>query len=147
MTDFKGQKTHQHLKEAFYRESETVLRYLYFAKTADIEGFPEIAQIFRKFAEGGEGNAHGNLDFLKTVGDPQTDLPMGEASQNLESAIHSETRAYIETYPMMAAIARQEQFFDIASWFETLAKLKKAHVAQLNKTLKQLKETSAKIIE
>jgi rubrerythrin len=146
MTDLKGQQTHQHLKEAFYREAQTILQYLYFAKTADMEGLPGIAQIFRRFAEGGEGNAHGNLDFLKMVGDPQSDLPMGEAEQNLECAIHGETRAYTEIYPRMAAIAREEKFSDIASWFETLAKLKKAHVTRLNDALKQLKDTTKKSI-
>ena len=133
MTDLKGQETHKNLKEAFYKESGAILLYLYFAKIADIEGFPEIARIFRKFAQGGECNAHGNLDFLKSAGDLETDLPVGESEKNLQSVIHSETRAYTELYPKMAQVARQEDLSDVASWFETLAKLKKSHVEELKK--------------
>ncbi len=45
-------------------------RYLYFAKVAVIEGYPEIAGNFRETAEGQTSHAHGHLDYLKAVDDP-----------------------------------------------------------------------------
>jgi hypothetical protein len=45
MTNLKGTKTHQNLKEAFAGESQANRRYLYFAKVADVEGQPEIASL------------------------------------------------------------------------------------------------------
>jgi rubrerythrin len=74
MKNLKGTKTHQNLKDAFAGESQANRRYLYFAKIADVEGQPEIAGLFRDTAEGETGHAHGHLDYLRTVGDPATDL-------------------------------------------------------------------------
>ena len=78
MKPLKGTQTHQNLKDAFAGESQANRRYLYFAKVADVEGQPEIAGLFRDTAEGETGHAHGHLDYLKSVGDPATDKPMGD---------------------------------------------------------------------
>ncbi len=47
MAQLKGSKTHDNLKHAFAGESQANRRYLYFAKQADIEGYPyrEIAEM------------------------------------------------------------------------------------------------------
>ena len=63
--DLKGTKTHDNLKDAFAGESQANRRYLYFAKIADVEGYPEIAGNFRETAEGETGHAHGHLDYLQ----------------------------------------------------------------------------------
>src|ERR1041384_2885521 len=102
MADLKGSKTHQNLKDAFAGESMANRRYLYFAKVADVEGYPEIAGNFRDTAEGETGHAHGHLDYLKKVGDPATDQPFGDTSLNLKSAVHGETHEYTDLYPGMA---------------------------------------------
>jgi hypothetical protein len=52
MPNLKGTKTHDNLKAAFAGESQANRRYLYFAKIADVEGYPEIASNFRETAEG-----------------------------------------------------------------------------------------------
>lgn len=135
MADLKGSKTHQNLKDAFAGESMANRRYLYFAKTADIEGYPEIAGNFRETAEGETGHAHGHLDYLKTVGDPATDLPFGDTMQNLKSAVAGETHEYTDMYPGMAKTARDENFANIADWFETLAKAEKSHAGRFQKLL------------
>ena len=75
MPKLEGTKTHEHLKEAFAGESQANRRYLYFAKVADIEGYPEVAGLFKDTADGETGHAHGHLDFLKQVGDPATGSP------------------------------------------------------------------------
>ncbi len=142
MADFKDLPTHLDLKEAFAAESGTVHRYLYFAKIADIEGFPDAAQLFRELAEGGLHNAHGNLDYLKQVGDPVTDLPVGETDRNLAVAVAAETMASLETYPLMAARAREDGFTDIASWFETLTKAKRAHSERLKAAMETLRQAA-----
>ncbi len=61
MPDLKGSKTHQNLKDAFAGESMANSRYLYFAKVADIEGYPEVAGNFRETAEGRTSYDHGRL--------------------------------------------------------------------------------------
>ena len=82
-----GTQTHENLKAAFAGESQANRRYLYFAKVADIEGYPDVAGNFRDTADGETGHAHGHLDYLKPVGDPATGLPIGETSENLAAAV------------------------------------------------------------
>jgi len=133
MGDLKGTSTHQNLKDAFAGESQANRRYLYFARQADIEGYPDVGGLFRNTAEAETGHAHGHLDYLKRVGDPATDLPIGSTDQNLGAAVAGETYEYTEMYPGMSKTARDEGFDDIAEWFETLAKAEKSHAGRFQK--------------
>src|SRR6266404_1002174 len=54
------------------------------------------------------GHAFGHLDFLKEVGDPVTDEPIGKTEKNLKSAVAGETYEYTQMYPGMAKTARDE---------------------------------------
>ena len=138
MANLNGTRTHENLKDAFAGESQANRRYLYFAKVADIEGYPEIASNFRETAEGETGHAHGHLDYLKPVGDPVTGMPMGDTLLNLQSAIDGETHEYTDMYPGMAKMARKEGFGEIADWFETLAKAEKSHAGRFQEMLSSL---------
>jgi rubrerythrin len=138
MKKLSGTKTHENLKAAFAGESQANRRYLYFAKVADVEGYPEVAMNFRETAEGETGHAHGHLDFLKGVGDPATGLPLGDTAANLKAAIEGETHEYTDMYPGMARTAREEGFAEVADWFETLAKAEKSHAGRFDKMLKSI---------
>lgn len=135
MPVLKGSKTHENLKLAFAGEAQANRRYLYFARQADIEGYTEIAGLFRDTAEGETGHAHGHLDFLKEVGDPVTGEPLGDTVANLKSAIVSETYEYTEMYSGFANIAREEGFEEIAEWFDTLARAERSHAGRFQKGL------------
>ena len=138
MAELKGSKTHDNLKDAFAGESQANRRYMYFAKEADIEGYPDIAGLFRDTAEGETGHAHGHLDFIKEVGDPATGKPIGGTSNNLKAAVAGETFEYTEMYPGMSKTARDEGFDEIAEWFETLARAEKSHAGRFQKGLDTL---------
>ena len=120
----KGTRTHDNLKNAFAGESQANRRYLYFARRADIEGYPDVGGLFR--------------DSLKEAGDPVTGLPIGSTEQNLKSAIDGETYEFTEMYPGFAKAARGEGFEEIAEWFETLAKAEKSHAGRFTKGLQTL---------
>ena len=130
-----GTQTHENLKAAFAGESQANRRYLYFAKVADVEGYPDIAGNFRDTAEGETGHAHGHLDYMQSTGDPATGLPIGETAENLAAAVAGETHEYTEMYPGMAKTAREEGFEEIADWFETLAKAEKSHAGRFQALL------------
>ena len=130
--------TTDNLKAAFAGESQANRRYLYFAKVADVEGYPEVAGNFRETAEGETGHAHGHLEYLEAVGDPATGLPIGDTKLNLKAAIAGETHEYTDMYPGMARVAREEGFAEIADWFETLAKAEKSHAGRFQKGLDSL---------
>jgi rubrerythrin len=136
--ELKGSKTEQCLMNAFASESQANRRYLYFAQKADIEGYNDVAAVFRSTADGETGHAHGHLEYLEAVGDPATGLPIGTTSDNLKSAVASETHEYTEMYPSMARVAREEGFHEIADWFETLAKAERSHANRFQKALDNL---------
>jgi rubrerythrin len=138
MAKLKDTQTHHNLKEAFAGESQANRRYLYFAKVADIEGYPEVAGLFKDTADGETGHAHGHLDFLKSVGDPATGLAIGNTAANLKAAAAGETYEYETMYPGFAKTARDEGFDDIAEWFETLAKAEKSHAGRFTKASQTL---------
>ncbi len=133
MADLKNSKTFHNLKEGFAGESQANRRYLYFARRADIEGYPDIAGVFRDTAEGETGHAFGHMEFLAEVGDPATGKPIGDTAINLEAAIEGETYEYTEMYPGFAKTAREEGFDEIAQWFETLARAEKSHAGRFKK--------------
>ena len=138
MASLKGSKTIDNLKAAFAGESQANRRYLYFAQKADVEGYNDVAAVFRSTAEGETGHAHGHLEYLEQVGDPATGLPIGETRDNLKAAIAGETHEYSDMYPGMAKAAREEGFAEIADWFETLAKAERSHANRFQKALDSL---------
>jgi rubrerythrin len=138
MPALEGSQTHSNLKEAFAGESQANRRYLYFAQKADIEGYPDVAALFRSVAEGETGHAFGHFDFLKEVGDPATGEPVGGTEANLKSAIAGETYEYTEMYPGFSKTARDEGFEEIAEWLETLARAEKSHAGRFAEGLEHV---------
>jgi rubrerythrin len=135
-----GTKTHENLKHAFASESQANRRYLYFARRADIEGYPDIGGLFRDTSEAETGHAFGHLDFLKEAGDPATGEPIGDTEKNLKAAVAGETYEYTEMYPGFARTAREEGFDEIAEWFETLARAEKSHAGRFGKGFASLSQ-------
>ena len=133
-----GTKSLENLKMAFAAESQANRRYLYFARVADNEGYPDIGGLFRDTSEAETGHAFGNLDFLKEVGDPVTGVPIGNTDKNLKSAIEGATYEYTEMYPGFAKTARDEGLPELAEWFETLAKAEKSHAGRFTNELDTL---------
>ena len=139
MPALKGTNTEQNLKDAFAGESQANRRYLYFAQKADVEGYNDVATVFRSTAEGETGRAHGHLEYLeKECGDPATGEPIGSSEMNLKAAIAGETHEYTDMYPGMAKAARDEGFDEIADWFETLAKAERSHANRFTKALESI---------
>jgi rubrerythrin len=131
----KGTKTEQNLKDAFAGESMANRRYLYFAQKADVEGYNDVASVFRSSAEGETGHAHGHMEFLEEVGDPATGLPITDTVAALRAAIAGETEEFTNMYPAMAATAREEGFEQIARWFDLLGKAEKSHARRFQQAL------------
>ena len=139
MPSLKGSKTHEALKEAFAGESMANRRYLYFARKAELEGFPEIKELFEDTAKGETGHAFGHLDHLLEAADPATGEPMGSTEDNLASSVAGETYEFTAMYPGFAKTARDEGFEEIADWFATLARAEKTHAGRFQKALDKLR--------
>jgi rubrerythrin len=128
-----GSRTYENLRRAFGEEAALSQRYLYYAELAEFEGLEKHAALFRRLAEGGNVSVQGCFDFLKLAKDPESGIPVGGTLKNLESLLQTEARQSGSAYPDMAKTARREGFPDIAAWFDTLEKLKRAHVRKLRK--------------
>lgn len=138
MAELAGSKTLENLKAAFANESQVNRRYLYFAKVADVEGEPEVAELFRATGEGETGHAHGHLELLRKLGDPLTGMPISNIQEMLKAAIAGETQDYTEMYPRFAEVARDEGFEEMADWFDTLTKAEKSHSEKFRAVLSKL---------
>ena len=138
MTKLRGSKTEENLWAAFAREAQSNRRYLYFARQADIEGFNDVAAVFRSTADGETGHADGLLGFLEETGDPLTGEAIGDTRANLKAAIAGELREHEEIYAGMARAARDEGHDEIADWFETMAKAERSHADRFRRALDSL---------
>lgn len=126
-----GTLTHAHLRDAFDLDARAASLYGYFARIAEIEGYPEVATTLRELAEQKAMFADGHLDFLKKAGDPLTGRAIGETARNLSAATLIEERDAADKLPEMARAAHAEGFPDIASWFESVALARAHHLARL----------------
>ena len=136
MANLKGSKTEDNLKAAFAGESQANRRYLYFAQKADVEGYNDVAAVFRSTAEGETGHAHGHLEFLEVSwrsGDRSADRPHhAPTSRPRSRARRTNTPTCIRAWPAPRA---RKALAEIADWFETLAKAEKSHAGRFQKAL------------
>lgn len=126
-------QTFENLRKSYFEEASLAYRYRFFAIIAEFEGLDYYANLFKELAEGGTCNAHGALDFLRDIKDPDSEIPIGGTNKNIESILQTELKQFSETYPQMAKVARQEGFTDVASWFDTLEKLKRSHIEKIRR--------------
>lgn len=139
MPELAKSKTIENLRAAFAGESQANRRYTYFSRRADEEGYPEIAALFRAVADGETAHALRHFDYMKTVGDPVTNVPVTDVKGMLESAVKGETYEHTTMYPQFAETARREGFEEIARWFETLTKAERAHAGKYQEALNAMK--------
>jgi len=131
MPDLEGSQTHANLAAAFGRESQARSRYLWFAQAADVDGRPDLADMFRTIADARTGQVNGLLEHLADSGDPLTGEPIGDTDDNLRAAVVGETHGASERYPAFAATARAEGFESVAEWFEALGRAERRYAEQL----------------
>ena len=91
--------TQDNLKEAFAGESQANQKYRAFAKAAEKEGLPNIAQLFLTAAEAERIHAEGHLKSMEGV---------GTTAENLKAAISGETYEFETMYPPMVEQAEAE---------------------------------------
>lgn len=124
-------RTLENLKEAYLREAQANLRYLFCARQADQQRQPEIAGVLRATADEERGHAFGFLDLLLEFGGDAPELVCTTLDANLEAAIEAELHEFTALYTRFAEVAEAEGFSDIARWFLELAKAGQTHAAWL----------------
>ncbi len=147
MAEMKGSRTERNLLKAFAGESQARNRYTYFAKTADKEGFKQIAAIFLETAD--QEMTHAKRFFQKLKGGMVEITAMypagviGTTAENLEAAAGGEHEEWSLLYPEFANIAREEGFPDVGALFDLVSKAEQTHERRYRALLKNLQTGKA----
>ena len=127
-------QTEQNLQEAFAGESQANRKYLAFAKKADQEGYPQVANLFRAAAEAETVHAHAHLRVLKGI---------KSTAENLKEAIAGETHEFKSMYPAMIEAAQSEGEKAAERSFSFANAVEKIHADLYQKALDSLDNPEA----
>ena len=94
------EKTEKKLAYAFAAESKASVRNATFAKKAELEGYPQIARLFRAVSNAESVHAHRFLLLMRGK--------IGSTEENLETAFQNEIKANVEEYPKLIKDAADE---------------------------------------
>jgi rubrerythrin len=111
-------KTQKNLEAAFAGESQASRKYHHFAVKADLDGFPQVAKLFRAaaMAETVHAGKH-----LKTAGG------VGTTAENLQAAIKGENYEVTVMYPDFIAAAQAEGEAKAEQSFKWAWEVEKTH--------------------
>ncbi|HNX90928.1 MAG TPA: rubrerythrin family protein [Candidatus Omnitrophota bacterium] len=127
----KGTKTEKNLLAAFAGESQARNRYTFFASVAKKEGYEQISAIFQETADNEKEHAKRFFKFLEG-GDVEITATfpagvIGTTIENLREAAAGENLEWTKLYKEAAETAKKEGFPEVASAFESIAKVEQQH--------------------
>lgn len=127
--NIKGSKTEKNLWTAFSGESQARNKYTYFAKTAQDEGYEDVAAAFTQAASQEVEHAKLILEFLNGIKDTKT---------NLKHSIQTENYEATTMYKEYEKIALEEGFPEIATFFKEVSKIESEHERKFTKLLESM---------
>lgn len=122
--------TIDNLKEAFAGESQANRKYLAFAKKADLDGFTQVAKLFRAAAEAETIHAHAHLRAMDGV---------KGTVENLEAAIEGEGFEFQKMYPEMVEEAKADGVKAAEVSFTNALAVEEIHHGLYSKALESVK--------
>ncbi len=144
MKSIKGTQTEINLMKSFAGESQARMRYTYFSREADKEGYKQIAAIFMETAEQEKEHAKRMFKYLEGgMLEITSTFPagvIGNTAENLEAAAAGENEEWTELYPHFADVAEEEGFEDIAKMYRMIAKAEAIHEERYLKLLQRVKD-------
>ncbi len=131
--NLKGTKTEINLHTALSGEAQAYLRYKWFESKAKQDGYVEIARVFAETAE--NEKEHAEIWFRSLGGWSSTE-------NNLGTAAGGEHFEWESMYSQFAKEAREEGFASLASLFERVGSIEKAHEQRYLKHQKEIQDGS-----
>ena len=122
-------QTEKDLKEAFAGESQANRKYLAYAAKADVEGYRQVAKLFRAAAAAETIHAHAHLRVLGEI---------GSTADNLKDAVAGETHEFKSMYPQMIATAEEAGNKAAVRTFTYANAVEKVHADLYQKALDNL---------
>lgn len=123
--------TEKNLKEAFAGESQANRMYLAFAKKAELDGYPQVAKLFRAAAAAETVHAHAHFRVLGGV---------KETVANLQAAIEGEGHEFKEMYPGFVKEAEAEKNIPAAVSFRNALAVEKIHHDLYSQALESIRK-------
>ena len=123
-------KTEKKLAYAFAAESKASVRNATFAKKAEMEGYSQIARLFRAVADAESVHAHRYLLLMRGK--------IGSTEENLETAFQNEIRANVEEYPKLIKDAAEEGNRTVLKAFSQARDVESLHAELYKKALNDM---------
>ena len=139
-------RTLENLIKAYLGESQARNRYTFYAKTAQTEGYEQLAELFLLTAQQEKAHAKRLFRFIQELKEDNNEIKVeatvptifGNSIDNLKAAIAGETYETEIMYPEFAAVAQEEGLINIASHLGAIAIAEKNHKEKYEIYLKNL---------
>lgn len=129
-------KTLEDLKAAFAGESQANRKYVAFAQKADLDGYPQVAKLFRAAAHAETIHA---LNHLRAMGEVKS------TAENLQAAIGGENYEVTSMYPDFIKDAEAEDEKRAQTSFRWAWEVEKVHEELYRKALESLSKEMAQV--
>jgi len=122
--------TEKNLAYAFAAESKASVRNATFARKAEMEGYSQIARLFRAVSDAESVHAHRYLLLMRGK--------IGPTEENLEAAFQSEIKANVEEYPKLMKDASEEGKRSVLNAFSQARDVESLHAELYKKALNDM---------
>ena len=122
--------TEKNLALAFAAESKASVRNATFAKKAEMEGYSQIARLFRAVSEAESVHARRYLMLMRGK--------IGSTEENLETAFQNEIKANVEEYPKLIQAAAAEGAKSALNAFSQARDVESSHADLYKKAINDL---------
>jgi len=122
--------TEKNLAYAFAAESKASARNATFARKADMEGYSQIARLFRAVSDAESIHAHRYLLLMRGK--------IGSTEENLETAFQNEIKANVEEYPKLIKDASAEDNKSVLKAFSQARDVESLHAELYKKALNDM---------
>jgi rubrerythrin len=124
------EKTEKNLAYAFAAESKASVRNATFARKAEMEGYPQIAHLFRAISEAESVHARRYLLLMRGK--------IGPTEENLETAFQNEIKANVEEYPKLIKDASNEGKEGVLKAFSQSRDVESVHAGLYKKAMNDM---------
>ena len=123
-------KTEKNLAYAFAAESKASVRNATFAKKAEMDGYSQIARLFRAVSDAESVHARRYLMLMRGK--------IGSTEENLEAAFQNEIKANVEEYPKLIKEASEEGIKSALNAFSQARDVESFHADLYKKALNDM---------
>ena len=123
-------KTEKNLALAFAAESKASVRNETFARKAEMEGYSQIARLFRAVSDAESVHARRYLMLMRGK--------IGSTEENLEAAFQNEIKANVEEYPKLIKEAAEDENRNVMKAFSQARDVESFHAELYKKALNDM---------